>query len=47
MTNARPSARQLAAFREALQAAASQSAQLPSLAELARRRDAHLASLKV
>lgn len=46
MSNARPSARQLAEFRQALQAAANQSASLPSLAELARRRDAHLASLK-
>ena len=46
MSNARPSARQLQQFHAALQQAAQTASTLPSLAELARRRDAHLASLR-
>ena len=46
MSNARPSARQLQAFHNALQQAQSEAATLPSLAELAARRDAYLASLR-
>ena len=46
MSNARPSNRQLQDFRNALQAAQVASASLPSLATLAARRDAHLASLR-
>lgn len=44
MTNARPSARQLKEFRQALQAAAN--AKTAPLSELAARRDAYLASLR-
>ena len=44
MTNARPSARQLNEFRQAMKAAAS--AKTAPLSELAARRDAYLASLK-
>ena len=46
MNNARPSRRDLQAFQAALQSAASQSSRIPSLAELAARRDAHLKSLR-
>ena len=46
MSNARPSNRQLQDFRNALQAAQVASSSLPSLATLAARRDAHLASLR-
>jgi len=46
MSNARPSNRQLNAFYAGLQQAQEQAASLPSLAELAARRDAHLASLR-
>ena len=46
MTNARPSARQLQAFYGALQQAANSSASIPSLSELAARRDAYLSSLR-
>ena len=45
MTN-RPSRRQLEAFNRALQQAEQSAASIPSLAELARRRDAYLESLK-
>ena len=47
MTNSRPSARQLQAFHKALQQASQEAQAVPSLSELARRRDAFLASLKV
>ena len=43
---ARPSRRQLESFSRALQQAEQSAANLPSLAELARRRDAYLESLK-
>ena len=46
MTNARPSARQLQAFYAGLQQAQNEAAALPSLAQLAARRDAYLASLR-
>lgn len=46
MSNARPSNRQLQDFRNALQAAQVASSGLPSLATLAARRDAYLASLR-
>jgi hypothetical protein len=46
MTNARPSARQLQAFYAGLQQAQETAATLPSLAQLAARRDAYLASLR-
>ena len=46
MSNARPSARQLQAFYAGLQQAADQASSLPSLAQLAARRDAYLASLR-
>lgn len=48
MTATRPTARQLAAFAEALRAAARDAAPVTPrhLAELAARRDAHLAALK-
>lgn len=46
MSNARPSNRQLAQFHAALQQAATQASSIPSLSELARRRDAHLAALR-
>lgn len=46
MTNARPSNRQLQAFYAGLQAAQNDAAKLPSLRELAARRDAYLASLR-
>lgn len=46
MTNARPSARQLAAFYQALQAAEQAACRIPSRSELQARRDAYLASLR-
>ena len=46
MSNARPSARQLQAFYTGLQQAQEAAATLPSLAQLAARRDAYLASLR-
>jgi len=46
MTNARPSARQLREFSQALQQAAQASANVRSLDQLAAARDAHLASLR-
>ena len=46
MSNARPSARQLNDFRQALQAAANASANVRSLDQLEARRDAYLASLR-
>jgi hypothetical protein len=46
MSNARPSNRQLNAFYAGLQQAQEQAASLPSLAQLAARRDAYLASLR-
>ena len=46
MSNARPSRRDLQAFQQALQAAANQSRQIPSTAELEARRDAWLQSLR-
>lgn len=46
MTNARPSARQLRQFQAALQQAASASASVRPVSELAAARDAYLASLR-
>ena len=46
MSNARPSTRQLQAFYAGLQQAQEQAASLPSLSQLAARRDAYLASLR-
>ena len=46
MTNARPSARQLNDFRQALQQAAQASAQVRPINQLAAQRDAYLASLR-
>ena len=46
MSNARPSARQLQAFYAGLQQAQDQASSLPSLAQLAARRDQYLASLR-
>ena len=46
MTNARPSARQLADFRQALQQSAQASAQVRKYDELQQLRDAYLASLR-
>lgn len=46
MSNSRPSNRQLTAFYAALQQAQNEAASLPSLAQLAARRDAYLASLR-
>ena len=46
MTNARPSARQLREFNQALQAAANASAQVRPVSELQQLRDAYLASLR-
>lgn len=46
MTNARPSARQLAQFAQALRDAEQAACRLPSPQELAARRDAYLASLR-
>lgn len=46
MSNARPSNRQLQAFYAGLQQAQNEAAALPSLAQLAARRDAYLASLR-
>jgi len=46
MSNSRPSQRQLQAFYKAMNEAQQSQASIPSLAELARRRDAHLASLR-
>ena len=46
MSNARPSARQLQAFHKALQDAAQSAGTIQGYAELAARRDAHLASLR-
>lgn len=46
MTNARPSARQLNAFYEALRAAEQAACRVPSRRELEARRDAYLASLR-
>ena len=46
MANSRPSARQLSAFYEALQAAEQAACRIPSRQELAARRDAYLASLR-
>ena len=46
MSNARPSSRQLQAFYAGLQQAQDQAASLPSLSQLAARRDAYLASLR-
>lgn len=46
MTNSRPSARQLSAFYEALQAAEQAACRIPSHQELQVRRDAYLASLR-
>ena len=46
MSNARPSARQLQAFYAGLQQAAEQVSSIPSLTQLAARRDAYLASLR-
>jgi hypothetical protein len=44
--NNRPSSRQLSAFYAGLQQVKEQAAAVPSLRELAARRDAHLASLR-
>ena len=46
MSNARPSNRQLQAFYAGLQQAQNEASSLPSLYELAARRDAYLASLR-
>ena len=46
MTNARPTARQLREFQEALQQAAQASANVRPINELAAARDAYLASLR-
>jgi len=46
MTNARPSARQLSDFRQALQAAANASANVRPISELAAARDRYLQSLR-
>ena len=46
MSNARPSARQLQAFYAGLQQAQDQVSSLPSLSQLAARRDQYLASLR-
>ncbi len=46
MSNSRPSARQLQAFYAGLQQAAAQAASIPSLDQLAARRDQYLASLR-
>ena len=46
MTNARPSARQLNDFRQALQAAANASANVRPISQLEAARDAYLASLR-
>ena len=46
MSNARPSNRQLQAFYAGLQQAADQASNIPSLSQLAARRDAYLASLR-
>jgi len=46
MTNARPTARQLRKFQEALQQAAQASANVRPINELAAARDAYLASLR-
>ena len=46
MTNARPSARQLNDFRQALQAAANASANVRPISQLEAQRDAYLASLR-
>lgn len=46
MSSARPSARQLNDFRQALQQAASASAQVRPVSELQQLRDAYLASLR-
>ena len=46
MTNARPSARQLTDFRNALQQAANASAKVRPISQLEAARDAYLASLR-
>lgn len=46
MTNARPSARQLREFNQALQQAAQASSQVRPVSELQQLRDAYLASLR-
>jgi len=46
MSNARPSARQLAQFQQAMADAQAAALRLPSRDELAARRDAYLASLR-
>ena len=46
MTNSRPSARQLQAFYNGLKQAQEQASNVPSLAQLAAKRDAYLASLR-
>jgi len=46
MTNARPAARQLQQFAQALRDAEQAACRIPSHGELAARRDAYLASLR-